>query len=299
MRTLVTGSSGLIGSALVPFLTTGGHKAVPLVRRPTGSSGSELHWNPEEDLVDETHLDGFDAVVHLAGENIAARRWSAKQKARIRDSRVKGTTLLARTLASLAHPPRVLISASAIGFYGDRGQDGLTEESTPGTGFLAETAQAWEQATEAAERKGIRVVRLRTGVVLSPAGGALKEMLLPFKLGVGGKVGSGEQWWSWIALDDVVGAIHHALTRDSVSGPVNLTAPHPVTNAEFTKTLGRVLSRPTIFPMPAFAARLAFGEMANELLLSSTRVEPRKLLATGYSFRYPELAPALRHLLGK
>ena len=299
MRTLVTGSSGLIGSALVPFLTTGGHKAVPLVRRPTGSSGSELHWNPEEDLIDETHLDGFDAVVHLAGENIAARRWSAKQKARIRDSRVKGTTLLARTLASLAHPPRVLISASAIGFYGDRGQDGLTEESTPGTGFLAETAQAWEEATEAAERKGIRVVRLRTGVVLSPAGGALKEMLLPFKLGVGGKVGSGEQWWSWIALDDVIGAIHHALTRDSVSGPVNLTAPHPVTNAEFTKTLGRVLSRPTIFPMPAFAARLAFGEMANELLLSSTRVEPRKLLATGYSFRYPELAPALRHLLGK
>jgi hypothetical protein len=241
----------------------------------------------------------MDAIVHLAGENIAGGRWTAARKARIRDSRVIGTRTLCETLARLSQPPKVLVSASAIGYYGDRGAEPLWENSTFGTGFLADVCRAWEEATQPAVQKGIRVVLLRLGIVLSPAGGALAKMLLPFKLGLGGVLGRGNQYMSWIALDDVAGAMAHTLVTDTLQGPVNAVAPYPVTNREFTRTLGRILRRPTVFPLPAFAARLVFGEMADALLLASTRVEPKRLLATQYVFRYPELDGALRHLLGK
>jgi uncharacterized protein (TIGR01777 family) len=240
-----------------------------------------------------------DAVVHLAGANIAAGRWTAEQKARIRDSRVNSTRLLSETFAKLAQPPKVFVCASATGFYGDRGADIMTEDSPAGSGFLAEVCEAWEAATQPARNAGIRTVMLRFGMILSSAGGALAKMLLPFKLGVGGVIGSGDQYWSWIGLDDVVGAIHHALVNDTLEGAVNTVAPQPATNREFTKSLGKILGRPTIFPLPGFAARLALGEMADELLLASTRVEPAKLAASGYAFRHPELEGALRHYLGQ
>jgi uncharacterized protein (TIGR01777 family) len=248
------------------------------------------------DSIDVSALEGIDAVVHLAGENIAAR-WTATQKAKIRDSRVRGTQLLCETLARLSSPPQVLVSASAIGYYGDRGEEILTEESPPGRGFLPEVCRAWEAATEAAKQRGMRVVILRLGMVLSAAGGALAKMLPPFRLGLGGMVGSGRQYMSWIALDDVVGTIQHAIVTDALQGPTNAVAPQAVTNQEFTRTLGKALGRPTLLPLPAFAARLMFGEMADELLLASTRVQPTKLLGSGYRFRYPELEDALRHVL--
>ena len=299
MKVLVTGAGGLIGSALVPLLTTGGHRVTRLVRSQPRPGAAEIHWDPAAGVVDVASLEGVEAVVHLAGENIASGRWTAARKARIRESRVKGTRTLCRALAHLSHPPKVLVSASAIGYYGDRGSDPLWENSAPGVGFLADVCRAWEEATQPAVEKEIRVVLLRIGIVLSPAGGALAKMLLPFRLGVGGVIGSGQQYMSWVALDDVVGAAHHALVTDTLQGPVNAVAPYPVTNREFTKTLGRVLRRPTFLPMPAFAARLALGEMADALLLASTRVEPKRLLATGYSFRYSELEDALRHVLGR
>ena len=294
MRILVSGSSGLVGSALVPFLTTSGHSVTRLVRSAPGKE--EGRWDPAAGTIDAGGLEGHDAVVHLAGENIA-ERWTPERKARIKDSRVKGTRLLAETLGRLAQPPKVLVAASAIGYYGDRGDALLREDSTSGSGFLAEVAREWEAATAAAATKGIRVVNLRIGVVLSPRGGALAKMLLPFKLGLGGVVGSGKQHWSWVAIDDLLGSILFALNTDTLKGPVNAVSPKPVTNYEFTKTLGRVLKRPTIFPMPASAARFAFGEMADELLLSSTRVDPTKLVAAGYQFRFPELEGALRQVL--
>jgi uncharacterized protein (TIGR01777 family) len=258
---------------------------------------SEIAWDPEGGRLDHGLLAGFDAVIHLAGEGIASRRWIQAQKVRIRESRVKGTRLLCEAVARLSTPPRTLVSASAIGYYGDRGEQVLAEESAPGQGYLPEVCQAWEAATEPAVRKGIRVVCLRFGIILSPAGGALAKMLPPFQLGVGGILGSGRQYMSWISLDDAVGSVLQALETSPLRGAVNAVAPHPVTNAVFTKTLGRVLRRPTIFPMPAFAARLVFGEMADALLLSSTRVEPKRLLASNYPFRHSELEPALRHLL--
>lgn len=297
MKIGITGPTGLVGSALVPFLTTGGHHVTRIVRAST--TEADAVWNPGTGQIDGGRLEGLDAVVHLAGENIAARRWNAEQKARIRDSRVQGTKLLCATLAKLQRPPRVLISASAIGFYGDQGDRELTEESPSGSGFLPEVCREWEAATEAAKKAGIRVVQLRFGVILSPGGGALAKMLTPFRLGLGGRIGKGRQWMSWIALDDVVGCIHHALATDSLHGPVNAVAPRPVTNREFTRTLGKVLWRPTLFPMPAFVARRAFGEMANELLLASTRVLPRSLLDSNYRFLHGDLESALRHLLGK
>jgi uncharacterized protein (TIGR01777 family) len=249
--------------------------------------------------IDQARLEGLDGVVHLAGESIATGRWTAEKKARIRDSRVKGTRLLCESLARLDQPPRVLVSASAIGYYGDRGDEILHEDSASGSGFLAEVCHMWEAATEAASQRNIRVVNLRIGVVLSAMGGALATMLFPFRMGLGGIIGSGRQFMSWIALDDLLGSIAYALRTDTIRGPVNAVAPHPVTNREFTKTLGRVLARPTLLPMPAFAARLAFGEMADELLLSSARVEPARLSAAGYDFRYPTLEGGLRHLLGR
>jgi uncharacterized protein len=302
MKVLVTGSSGLIGSALVRSLTSEGHNVLRLVRpesRSSQSGVSEIRWDPAAGEIESSGLEGLEAVVHLAGESIAAGRWTAAQKAKIRDSRIKGTDLLCNTLARLAHPPKVMVSASAIGYYGDRGAESLREESPPGSGFLAEVSRQWEAATAAAAQKGVRVVIPRFGMVLSPAGGALAKMLPPFRMGAGGKLGSGKQYMSWVALDDAVGAIYHTLTGNTLRGPVNVVAPNSVTNLEFTKTLGRVLSRPTLVPVPAFAARLAFGEMADALLLASTRVEPAKLLNTGYRFLYPELEGALRHLLGK
>jgi uncharacterized protein (TIGR01777 family) len=297
MHILVTGSTGLIGSALIPSLTADGHEVTRLLRSQPKPGEKAISWEPEAGRLDPKGLEGIDAVVHLAGENIA-ERWTAQKKTRIRDSRVKGTRLLSDTLARLEMPPKVLVCASAIGYYGDRGEELLTEASSPGRGFLAEVCQAWEEAAEPARRKGIGVVHLRFGMILSAAGGALAKMLPPFRLGIGGALGSGRQYISWIAIDDVIGAVHHALVSAGMSGPTNTVAPQAVTNQEFTRVLGKVLGRPTVLPMPAFAARLMFGEMADEVLLASARVQPTKLLSTGYVFRYPDLEPALRHVLG-
>ncbi len=297
MKILVTGSTGLVGSAVVAFLATGGHRVLRLVRGKTRNA-DEVAWNPAVETIDADQLEGLDAVVHLAGENIATGRWNATKKAKIRDSRVNGTRFLSNTLAKLTNKPRAFVCASAIGYYGDRGDEVMTESSPPGTSFLCEVCRDWEAAAESARQAGIRVVNLRIGVVLTPRGGALEKMLLPFKLCAGGVIGSGKQYMSWIALDDVVGAIHHALTCDALSGSVNAVAPDAVTNRAFTKTLGSVLHRPTMFPMPAFAAKLAFGEMGDELLLASTRVTPQRLQESGYQFRCPTLDGALRHLLG-
>ena len=299
MKILVTGATGLVGSALIQSLTSSGHSVVRLVRSQASPDRSDVRWDPNAGTIDKAGLEGLDAVVHLAGENIAEGRWNEEKKRRIRDSRVKGTRLLCETIAQLERPPKVLVSASAIGYYGDRGDEVLREDSKPGTDFLSDVCREWEAATEPAKQKGIRVVNLRIGVVLSSAGGALAKMLTPFQLGVGGKLGNGEQYISWITLDDLIGVIYYTLTNDALSGPVNAVAPNPVTNLEFTKSLGRVLSRPTIFPMPAFAVRLAFGEVADALLLSSTRVQPARLQENGYQFKYPELEDGLRQVLGK
>lgn len=298
MKVLITGSTGLIGSALVPFLTAGGHEVTRLVRSEPREGGSEFQWDPDAGEIDPGAFAGTDAVVHLAGENISGR-WTEAKKARILESRVGGTRTVAQALAGLSEPPKVLVGSSAVGYYGDRGDEVLAEESSSGSLFLSEVCRQWEAATEPAAKKGIRVVNLRTAPVLTPAGGPLAQLLTPFRLGLGGVVGSGRQYFPWITIDDLIGAIHHALITDSVRGPVNAAAPQQVTNHEFTKTLGRVLGRPTLFPLPAFAARLAFGEVADELLLASQRVEPVRLLASGYRFRFSDLEAALRHLLGK
>lgn len=295
----VSGASGLVGRALVAALADHGNQVRRLVRREPADRAAEIHWDPAAGKIDAGALAGVDAVVHLAGENIADGRWTAAKKERIRASRVEGTRLLCETLASLDHRPRVLAAASAIGFYGDRGEAVMEESAAVGDGFLAEVCRQWEEATQPAAEAGIRVVNLRIGVVLSADGGALAKMLLPFKMGGGGVVGSGRQIMSWVAIDDVAAAVRHVLGTESLRGPVNLVAPQPVTNREFTKTLGRVLRRPTVVPMPAAVARLAFGEMADELLLSSTHVQPARLLESGYAFAYPELEGALRHVLGR
>ena len=299
MRVLLSGSSGLVGSALIPALVSGGHEVVCLVRSQPRDEASEVRWDPQAGEIDGAGLKGVDAAVHLAGESRAAGRWTAARKDRILESRVRGTRLLAEALAGLEQRPAVLVSASAVGYYGDRGEETLTEESDSGSAFLSEVCRQWEAATGPAAEAGIRVVNLRSGVVLSTVGGALPRLLTPFRLGVGGTLGSGKQFMSWIAIDDVVGAILHVLTTETLRGPVNAVAPQARTNREFTKTLGRVLQRPTLLPMPAFAARLTFGQMADELLLCSQRAEPAKLVASGYKFRFPELEGALRHLLGK
>lgn len=299
MNILISGSTGMIGTALIEALKKQNHRVTRLVRSPQQSSEPAVQWNPASGTLNAKDVEGFDAVVHLAGESIAASRWTEAQKARIRDSRVQGTALLSATLAKLAKPPKALVCASAIGYYGNRGDEILREDSQIGTGFLAEVCQQWEDAADPAKQKGIRVVHLRIGVVMSPKGGALAKMLLPFKMGVGGIVGNGKQYWSWVSLDDVIGAFLYALQNEDLSGAVNAVAPRAVTNAEFTKTLGKVLSRPTIFPLPGFAARLVLGEMADDLLLSSARIEPARLLASGYQFKHPDLEGALRELLGR
>lgn len=302
MKVLITGSSGLIGSAMIPFLVSGGHEVARLVR-PSSSSAAkqagELAWNPSAGTIEESRLEGFDALIHLAGENIGARRWTEVQKHRLVESRAAGTRLLSERLSRLKHPPYVLLSASAVGFYEDRGEEWLDEGSSPGKGFLADLVKQWEAATTAAAQRGIRVIHMRFGMVLAPTGGVLARMLTPFRLGLGGRIGSGRQYQSWIAMDDVLGALRHLIAHVELSGAVNVTSPNPVTNSEFTKALGRALSRPTLAPLPAFAARLALGEMADELLLKGARVRPSKLLESGYSFLYPHLEGALRHLLGR
>lgn len=292
----VSGASGLIGRALTAFLTTGGHRVVPLVRREPVPPGSLL-FDPTTGRLDADGLAWCDAVVHLAGENIAAQRWNTVSKERIRASRVAGTRLVAETLAAMPGPPRTLIAASAVGYYGQREEE-VDEESPPGQGFLAQVCRQWEEACEPAQRAGVRVVNLRIGVVLTAAGGALKRLLLPFQLGLGGRLGAGQQGMSWVSLDDVVGLIHHLLFS-SLAGPVNATAPHPVDNAEFTRTLARVLSRPTLAPVPAAAVRWALGEMGEELLLQGARVLPRRAQADGFTFLDPFLESALRFELGR
>ena len=303
MKIIVTGSTGLIGTALVASLIARGDEVTCLVRgaanQQRADGAREVAWNPARKELDGTELEGHDAAIHLAGDPIAEGRWTDEKKRRIRESRVQGTTLIAETVARLAAPPRALLSASAVGYYGDRGAAMLDETSAAGADFLSGVCRDWETATEAAKVAGIRVVWLRFGVVLSGTGGALGKMLTPFKMGVGGKIGSGEQYMSWIALDDAVGAIGHALAHEELEGAVNLVAPQAVTNGEFTKTLGGVLGRPTVFAVPAFAARLAFGEMADAALLASQRAEPSRLAATNYKFKYPELEGALRHALGE
>jgi uncharacterized protein (TIGR01777 family) len=298
MKVAVTGSTGLIGSALVPFLTSGGHEVRRLVRRPPRGE-DEVGWDPTRDELDPASLDGVDAIVHLSGENLAGGRWTAARKERLRRSRIDSTRTLARAVASLDRPPRVLVSASAIGFYGDRGEEWVTESSPPADDFLGRLVVDWEAAAEPAVEAGVRVAHPRTGVVLSPAGGALGKLLLPFRLGLGGVVGSGSQYMSWVSIDDVVGALHHALVDERMSGPFNLVAPEPVTNRDFTRILGRVLRRPTLVPVPAAALKAALGEMAEATLLASTRVRPEVLLQTGYAFRFPGLEEALRHVLGR
>ena len=298
MKIVMSGASGLIGSALRPALASQGHEVVPLVRRRPRSGERAIGWDPEAGTIDRTGggLEGSDVVINLVGENVFGR-WTAEKKRRIRESRVNGTRLVSDTIAGLARRPSVLLAASAIGYYGNRGDEELTEQSSSGDDFLAQVARDWEAATAPAARAGIRVVNLRFGVVLSPAGGALAKMLPPFRLGVGGPVGSGDQFLSWIALDDAVAAILHAWTTASLAGPLNVTAPHPVTNREFAKTLGRVLGRPAVLPVPAFALRMAFGAEGAEMLLGGQRVLPARLLASAFRFQYGEVEAALRDLL--
>ena len=297
LHVAVTGSSGMIGSSVVERLRAAGHRVSAIVRRPAASG--EVSWNPDEGQLDPKDLEGVQAVVHLAGENIGGR-WTPTRKARIQASRVLGTRLLSRTLASLSAPPAVLISASAVGIYGDRGDELLNENSPPGDAshdFFARLGQEWEAAADAAREAGIRVVHPRFGLVLSPVGGALGKMLLPFRLGIGGRLGSGSQWMSWISIADATDALIHLLATEELQGPVNVTAPEPVRNRDFTRTLGRVLSRPTLIPVPASVLRLVFGQMADSALLASTRVIPSRLPASGFHFTHPQLETALRHVL--
>lgn len=297
MKIAVTGATGLIGSALSERLHQQGHEILAITRQKNlPSPFTTVYWNPERQELDASVLEGIDGVVHLAGETIA-ERWSAKKKELIRSSRVEGTKLLVKGLKSLSKRPPVLVNSSAIGFYGSRGDEELDEQSAPGTGFLAEVCQAWEAESVRAEELGMRVVTLRTGIVLSIKGGALAKMLFPFKLGLGGPIGSGTQWMSWVHIDDAVGGFHFALHQPEFSGVANLTAPQPARNAEFTKALGQALSRPAFLPVPGFALKLVFGEMAQDLLLDGQKVLPRRLEQAGYKFQHPGLDEAIQDVI--
>jgi len=293
-RMLVSGVSGPIGAALLPSLRSCGFQVVRLVRH-SAEGADQIQWDPARSLA-ANMVSGFDSVIHLAGESVVGR-WTNGKKAKIHDTRLQGTHHLASSLAAAKERPRVLITASAIGYYGNRGDETLREESRAGAGFLADVCRDWEAASRPASEAGIRTVQIRIGVVLSDAGGALQKMLPAFRMGVGGNIGSGRQWMSWIHAQDLVGAMHHILKSDLLHGPVNMVAPHPVTNAEFTKTLAASLSRPAIFPVPVFAVKLAFGQMAEEVLLASQRVEPKKLISSGYPFQYSDLRKALDAVL--
>jgi len=293
MKILIGGSHGLVGKALISSLADR-HEVFDLVRREAKPGAREIEWHPNKGVIDPSKLEAFDALINLAGESIAEGRWTDEKKRRIHDSRVKGTQLLSEALAGLSQKPKVFLCASATGIYGHRGDELLDEDSEPGGGFLAHVCRDWEQAAAAAASAGVRVVNLRFGPILAREGGMLEKMLAPFKLGLGGKVGSGKQYISWVAIDDVVGATMLAIDNESIRGPVNVVSPNPVTNEEFTRTLGHVLNRPTVFAMPEFAARLAFGEMADEMLLVSQRVAPKKLNDAGYQFQNPELGAVVR-----
>ena len=299
MLVAVTGASGLIGTAVVRRLRAEGHQVLRLTRsRPSGPD--QLQWDPMAGRLDPDALAKADAVVHLAARNIGDRlRWTAATKRDLLQTRVEGTGLVAETMAGLAEGPRVLVCASGVGFYGDRGDEVLTEASSGGRGFLADVVRRWEEAADPARAAGLRVVHLRTGPVQTAAGAGLPKQALMFRLGIGGRLGSGRQWLSWISLDDIAGAYLHALTREDLDGPVNAVAPNPVTNAEFTATLAHVLHRPAVLHIPAFGPRLVLGEAADELLFVSQRARPARLQATGYRFQFPELEPALRHTLGR
>ncbi len=295
MKVAVTGSSGLIGSSLISFLSEKDITFSKILRE--NPKEDEISWKPEDGDWNSAFDEGIDGIVHLAGENIASGKWTKKKKEKIRSSRIEGTKRLCEHILKLPTTPSVLVCASAIGYYGDRGMEFLNEGSSRGSGFLPDVCVGWEEATESVSKAGIRVVNVRFGVVLSKDGGALAKMLTPFKIKMGGKIGSGTQYMSWVAIDDVTGAIYHTLVTDSLKGPVNVTAPNPATNKEFTDTLGKVLNVPTVMPMPAFAAKFAFGEMAKDLLLASTKVAPKRLADSGYEFQYPELENALKHIL--
>jgi len=299
LRVAVTGSSGLIGRTLCNVLTTSGHSVVSLVRSQETLPSDEAFWDPIGGTVEKEILEGADAVVHLAGEPLIGLRWTEAKKKRIWASRVEGTGHLASALARLRRPPSVLVSASAVGFYGNRGDQMLSESASPGRGFLAELCQAWEAATRPAAQMGIRVVNLRTGLTLTPAGGALGTMLLPFKVGVGGRIGNGRQYVSWIDHDDLIGLIVHLIHTPSIREAVNATAPYPVPNSTFTDTLGRVLERPTLIPVPALAVKALFGDMGMEMLLNGQRVQPTVAENSGFEFMYPGLEESLRHQLGR
>jgi uncharacterized protein (TIGR01777 family) len=305
MHVVITGARGLLGGALARSLRDDGHRVTGVTRSDPGPD--EIKWSPAEQRLDPADLRGVDAVVHLAGEKIgfaswtpsaiAEARWTPDTKRRILDSRVQGTTLIARTMADLDEGPRTLVSASAIGYYGDRGDEVLTEESSSGELFLSQVCRAWEASADPARAAGIRVVHPRIGIVQTPRDGALQRSLPLFRLGLGGPFGSGRQWWSWVMLADVIGVLHHAVVNDGVVGPINVTAPEPVTNREWTKTLGRVLGRPTVLPVPRFGPRLVFGEMADELIYVSAKVLPEATTASGYRFRHPTLEAGLRSVL--
>ena len=296
MKILISGASGLLGTHLIPTLEAKGHEIHTLVRK-TPRDASEIRWDAKNDFADaeQAKLENFDAVIHLAGDNIGSENWSPEKKRKIRESRTVGTRVLVEALGKTDNPPKIFISASGTGFYGDRGEEDLTEESPKGAGFLPDVCDEWEREARRAADFGARVVLLRTGVVLTKEGGALEKMLTPFKFGVGGTVGSGKQYMSWISLDDTVAIYQFALENEQVSDAVNTTAPHPVTNAEFTETLGRVLHRPTVLPIPEFAIKLLFGEMGERLLLEGNKVLPKKLQDLGFEFKYPVLEDALKH----
>jgi uncharacterized protein len=297
VKIAVAGATGFIGSALTAHLGAVGHRVVRLVRQKPDTSRGDVVWDPGRGVLDPAAFDGVGAVVNLAGDPVA-ERWTGERKRRIKSSRVESTALIAKTLVALPRPPRVFVNASAIGIYGDRGDEMLDERSAPGTGFLADVAQAWESAATPVAERGIRTVLTRFGIVLSAAGGALEKMLPPFKIGAGGRLGSGKQWMSWVTLDDVVSVIDFALASDRVSGPVNVVAPNPVINTEFTLELGHAVHRPAVASVPGFALRLAYGEMGEAVLLASQRVVPRVLEQAGYAFRHPFLQDAMRVALG-
>jgi len=296
MKIAIAGASGLVGSTLIPALAIDDAAITRLVRHAPKTG--EIEWHPNQDQVSPQSLEGFEVIINLAGENLASGRWTDEHKRKIRDSRVSGTHLLSEAIANMVVKPRVFVCASATGIYGDRDDEVLDEQSESGGGFLAGVCREWEKACEPATKTGVRVVNLRFGPILAREGGMLAKLLTPFKMGMGGKVGTGKQYISWVALVDAVNAIKLAIAEQSMQGPLNVVSPNPVTNEEFTKTLGHVLNRPTALAMPAFAARLAFGEMADEMLLVSQRVMPKKLVSAGFQFQFPDLEKAIRHYVG-
>ncbi|MCA9035029.1 MAG: TIGR01777 family oxidoreductase [Planctomycetaceae bacterium] len=297
MTVAISGATGLVGQALSLRFQSRGDRVLSITRRDGDGFDDSVRWDPSTGLVNPARLEGIDAVVHLAGENIAGGRWTDSLKKRLRSSRIQGTRSLVESLSKLKHRPRTLVCASAIGYYGDRGDAALTEDASAGNGFLPDLCRDWEAEAIKAEELGMRVVCVRIGIVLSPKGGALAKMMLPFKAGVGGNIGAGDQFWSWIGLNDLARVLEFCVDNQQLTGPVNAVSPNALTNAEFTRNIGAVLHRPTIFPLPAFMAKLVLGEMANELLLASARVVPQKLLKAGFKFEHPELASCLKHEL--